>query len=394
MNKPFNIIIMNHLRPVGGPCGYLYNLQASLQENDIDSINILSLGMTPPKNPAKKRPIKSFIRQLKLKYTPSSFRFKYLINKQENSYASFFSSIQHDLKDSKLNHFHGGTTDFYYYMKTHPGSSSLNVITSHSPELPHVELLSALQDNQYSSATAEKLYSHQKMIDIYAFKNADYIIFPCEEAVSPYDKFIDEHSIDRSKFRYIITASKPITFKLSRSEFRTRHGIPENATTLAYIGRKNEIKGYNIFCQAAVNLQHAKNFIFLSAGGGAIKTPKIGNIIDFGWTDDPGSILNACDYLVAPNRDTYFDLGIIQALSLNKPVITTPTGGNRWFLDKNLDIIFTDYDADKLATTISKLRPVNSNSNKDFFDKYLDNKHFAKNYLTLYESLTNENSTR
>lgn len=390
MNKPFNIIIKSHLGPVGGPNGYLYNLDASLKESDIDLIRIISTGLTPQKKIRKKNKLKSLIRFLKLKYTPSSIRYNYIIGKEKKAYDEFFNSIQKDISDSKINNFHL-TNDFYYYKKTQASNLTPTAIMSHSPELPHIELLKALEDNRYSKATATKLFNRQKMIDIYAFKNADYIIFPCEEAVSPYDEFIEKYSIDRNKLRFVITSSRPISFKIPRDEFRAKYHISDDTTVLAYIGRKSKIKGYNIFCQAALNLNKEKDFMFLSAGGGAIKTPKTNNIIDFGWTNDPGSILNACDYVIVPNSDTYFDIAIIQALSLNKTIITTPTGGNRWFVDKNLNMIFIDYDADQLTKCIRELRQVSNTLNKDFFDQYLSNKHFAKNYLDLFNSIINEN---
>ena len=182
-----------------------------------------------------------------------------------------------------------------------------------------------------------------------------------------------------------------MTFKISRDEFRSMHGISKDTIALAYIGRKNKIKGYDVFCQTALNLKKSDKFVFLSAGGGVIKTPQSSNIIDFGWTSDPGSILNACDYVVAPNKETYFDLGIIQALSLNKPIITTPTGGNRWFMNKEVNMTFINHDVNELTECIANLDKSEDDLNVDFFRKYLDNSSFAKNYLSFFESISNEN---
>lgn len=393
MNKPYNIVLKNPLGPIGGPSGYLHNLDISLKESNIELINIISTDATENRSKKKKKRLKSILNPIKLKLTPSSLRYKRIVKREKKAYVDFYDSIQNQLSNSKLNHFHI-TNDFYYYKTTQPEDTAISVLMSHSPEPRHKEMLKLLQDSGNSKSTTSKLYNHQKMIDIYAFKNADYIIFPCKEAASPYDRFFDENSIDRSKFRYIITSSRPISFSTPKDEFRSTNNISKDSIVLAYIGRRTEIKGYNIFCQAALQLCNDKRFVFLSAGSGAIKTPKSENIIDFGWTDDPGTLLNACDYLVVPNKNTYFDLGIIQALSLNKPVITTPTGGNRWFSDKNINIHYVDYDSKKLAEKIKQLKPVHDNLNRDFFEKNLDNKHFAKNYLNLYKTIVNENMER
>ena len=120
MSKPFNIVLKSHIKPVGGPSGYLYNLRESIQESNINSIRILSPDVPVRTNSVAKRKsrIKLLIRDLKLKYTPASIRYSYLKKKEKRSYANFYPSIEKELKDASLNNFHG-TTDFYYYKKKH-----------------------------------------------------------------------------------------------------------------------------------------------------------------------------------------------------------------------------------------------------------------------------------
>jgi glycosyltransferase involved in cell wall biosynthesis len=101
------------------------------------------------------------------------------------------------------------------------------------------------------------------------------------------------------------------------------------------------------------------------------------------------SVFFASDLIVAPNRDTYFDIGIIQALSLDKPILTTDTGGNSWFKDKDLNIYFADCCNLKSFVDIIKNTPIYSNvpKNKLFFEQNLNVDNFALNYNKVYDDI-------
>lgn len=391
MSATFAVILKDHLRPAGGPSGYLYNLQESLETNKIEQIHLLTLGAPTKKKSAKKKPFKAFIKSLKVKFLPVSIRQRHIRHKEQLSYEAFFASIEKALEASSIYHFHH-TKDLYYFKKLYPQDDTTTLLMSHAPEPPYIELAKAYQGDGYSEKEAAQLASPQKEMDILAFRSADHIVFPCEEAVSPYTAFFKEHDIDTHRLRYVLTASKPLRYMLERSTFRERYDIPEQKLLFAYIGRRTHIKGYDIFCEAARALERDERFMFIAAGSGAIASPDTKNFIDMGWTDDPGSILNAADYLVVPNRDTYFDLGIIQAFSLNTALITTATGGNRWFLDKELDIRFIEPDPQGLVESLETLERTTSKRNIDFFKSHLDNAHLAPNYLTMFQAILREHS--
>lgn len=386
MTSPYNIILKDTLKPAGGPSGYLYNLKISLKQNNISSISLLSYGEEVKEKPSKKKPLKEFIKSLKVKLLPIFLREKHLRKKETKEYKNFYASIEDKLKNSKINLFHN-TKDFYYFKKMYPKNTSISLLMSHSPEPSHTELYQVYLGDGYTKKQALYLSKHLKEINIFAFNSADYIIFPCKEAVSPYDDFFKEFNINRDKLRFILTSSQVLEKKLSSTEFKKEHNINTNKILFAYVGRKTKIKGYDIFCKAAKLLENDNRFLFIAAGNGPIPTPKLNNLIDFGWTNDPGSIINAVDYLIVPNRDTYFDLGVIQAFSLNTALLTTATGGNRWFIDKDLDINFFNPDANDLAKTIQKLNKPTGEKNRIFFDNYLDNRHFALNYLKLFQEI-------
>lgn len=52
---------------------------------------------------------------------------------------------------------------------------------------------------------------------------------------------------------------------------------------------------------------------------------------EVGWTNDSQSIIAASDVFVLPNRETYFDIIMLEVLSCGKIVIASRTGGNKYF---------------------------------------------------------------
>ena len=133
---------------------------------------------------------------------------------------------------------------------------------------------------------------------------------------------------------------------------RRKYGIPDDALIVCYVGRHNEIKGYDALKSAATGLLAQDDVWFLVAGR---EGPLFGcdhpRWIEVGWTDDPHSLMAASDVFVLPNRETYFDLIMLEALSLGQIVIASRTGGNKYFERFNSPGIFL-YDE---PTEINKL---------------------------------------
>lgn len=377
-----SIIFKGILEPKGGPSGYLYNLQESIELNNINDINIISMNESEQQKESFLNKIKSFLK--------NKIKLPHLL--QEKRKLGFYNKLLNDnlvqIKNSQILHFHT-TQDLYYFSKIYDLAKHKVLLMSHSPEVPNIEVFNIFTSQGYSQSEAALKQSLQKEADVFAFQNADYLIFPCEGATNPYENFFAENKIDKSKLRYVITASKPLIPKISTDEFKSKYSIPENRKIISYIGRKNKIKGFDIFCAIAERLKNDYRFYFISAGTGDIAAPIQENFLDIGWTDDPASLVNVTDIQIVPNRDTYFDLGIIQALSLNTKVLTTNTGGNSWFVDKNIDMFFAD--ANNLDSFIKLLDDeTNYEINKkniNFYNNVLHNNYFAKNYSDLYKEI-------
>lgn len=371
------MIIYDYLAKKGGPAGYLYNLR------DSERLKMISRGIVVNTNKKEKKfkRLRKYIKDLKhfLK-----------IERKHNKFKSFFHENKESINNAQINHFHSSIN--YYECNKYLNNDSIKILTTHSPQPTYLELKDSLLQEGISKKIIDKRISKQREIDIFSLNDADYVVFPCKEALSPYEEFFDEINFDYSKLRYVLTGVEPLEFKQSKEDFFSKYNIDKNKKIISYIGRKNLIKGFDRFLDIAKEFEGNEQILFVCAGVG-METPDRENILDIGWTTDPGAIINASDFVLVPNRDTYFDINMIQILSIGTPVITTLTGGNRWF-NKFSDInMFYFENSSNLKSLIEEKinNDYDLNTNKNFYEEYFTTKIFEDNYVKLYDQLIKEN---
>ncbi len=241
-------------------------------------------------------------------------------------------------------------------------------------------------------------------IDRYCFERADFIIFPCEEAEEPYADnwpFFKDFKLNNSeKFRYILTGIMQAKAGVKRDEILSRYNIPKNDFVISYVGRHNTVKGYDLLKEIASKyFEKDENAWLISAGleypFTRLNHPRWKEI---GFTKDPHSLISATDVFVLPNRVTYFDIVMIEILSLGQIVIASRTGGNKVFEKMNLKGVLLYDTIDEAVDLISKVRSMSSEEkerlsaeNIKFYNKYLSNSAMYDNYIQLLKSLLNEN---
>lgn len=109
--------------------------------------------------------------------------------------------------------------------------------------------------------------------------------------------------------------------------------------------------------------------------------------IEIGFTKDPYSLISAGDVFVLPNNETYFDLVMIEVLSLGKIVIASRTGGNKYYEKAGAKGVFL-YDTlaeaeelvDKVKAMSKEERKKLEKENRCFYEKYLTSTVFYENY--------------
>ena len=372
------------LAPKGGQLGYNYNLKEGLSQIDGDSnirIDYIDtknndIVIRDKINNIKNKFLKKIVFTLKRTY--KYFRFFYLPKKCK-------SRVSLDSYDAV--HFHS-TIDLFSARNSLKNYKGKVILTSHSPTLLSKETRDVL--TWFEKIIFFWIFGGLKLIDKYSFKRADVIFFPCKDAIEPYyhscKKF--EKWICNKQIEYILTGSRNLDANVSREELLKKYNVPYDSFIVSFIGRHNKIKGYDRLKKWFVELQkNYHNVYFLIAGKEEpIKGIKNKKWIEIGWTKDPYSIIKASNLFILPNRETYFDLVLLEALSLGTPCLISNTGGNKHFsnYDNSNVMIFDDNNFyDKFKNAYNEYSPysnIDFEKNIEIFNRNFSLKIFAENY--------------
>jgi len=169
---------------------------------------------------------------------------------------------------------------------------------------------------------------------------------------------------------------------LSREQIREKYNIPNDAFVVSYVGRHNHVKGYDLLQKAAEEVWRKEpNVYFLIAGKEfPIRGLRDKKWIEVGWTNIPGNIVNASDVFVLPNRRTFFDLILLEVMSIGKPIIASFTGGNK-FVSRQTNGIIT-FEKENIADLVKKILDLSLLSRDELERLGLENKILYNNYYT------------
>lgn len=374
----------NEVKNTGGPSGYLWNLEKYLKIYNNENM----IFEFKKKGKKKKKRFKLY-RSIIKRFYNGIRRVEKLLNlklkSDENIDINYLNSFDYI-------HFHS-TLDIYKNKKFLNKFKGKVILTSHSPQLSSEEVLDKLEDNIRKNLE-KKFIEKYKRYDYFAFERADYIIFPCKEAMEPYLKDLRIKNILENKFNKILFVPTGINgqiIKKDKNYFKEKFKIPENAYVITYIGRHNKIKGYDImieFGRQLLNKYEDIYFIIAGQQDGKIPSPINNRWIECGWTSEGLNIIKNCDLFILPNRETYFDLIFLEALSQNTTILCSDTGGNKFFKKYKSNKIFYFKD-NNINDAINNFKYIYSNKekielsqdNKKIFENYFTVNNFGKNYI-------------
>lgn len=386
MNNKKILIWMSEsqLKPVGGPSGYLYNIKQFIDSNKtINNIDFL-----PPTN-----------NEVSVRNNIISFFIKNIL------FLNFWSLKSFLLKKNKLPskvdlsmydiiHFHD-TISLFKARDSIDKFSGQVLLTSHSPEPLHKELI----NNNYAifkNRQKKALLNILNFIDKFSFLRADYIMFPCEEAKEPYldwPFFNNIINIKNEKFIYCPTGSSEVKVISSKKDIRKKFNIKSDGFVISYVGRHNSIKGFDNLKKIGKEiLNKFPHVYFLIAGKEApMKGLDHSRWVEVGYTKDPHSLINASDLFILPNKQTFFDLILLEVLCIGTKILATHTGGNKFFkkFNKiNMEFFNNEEDAiNKVSLLINQKSNVDLNINKEVFNKNFTNSVFISNYNKILNNL-------
>lgn len=376
------------LKPEGGPAGYLYDLNQELKKESISWIDFVEASDGAAKRMVYKlpTPLKNKLVGLK-RYLTRNDVLKALNDGPKKGFAS--------LDGYDIVHFHS-TLEMYLAKDLLSDYRGKVLLTSHCPKVAFKEVIEDYTSKK-DYLKHKKEYDKLEIIDEYAFNRADKIIFPCEYAEEPYyhtwNKYEKIHKDNKDKYVYIPTGIVPIsTDGFSREGVRRKYNIPDNKFVVCYIGRHNNVKGYDQLKEIAKEIfEHGKDICFLVAGKEEpLKGINDPNWIEAGWIENPNELIFASDVFILPNKETYFDLILLQVMSIGKPVVLTNTGGNKYFKQFNSrGMFFYDYgnikEAVKNILELSETNPESlldgGSQNRKIFEREFTIAKFTKKYV-------------
>ncbi len=378
----------NFLAPTGGARGYLYSLKKGLESIDNNTISVEFLpgmqSIQTIRNYSKKtrNPV---IRILLNVYR----RIKHI--KTILSILYCYKTPPIDIFQYDALYFHS-TSDIYTIRKSLKKYKGVIFLTSHCPQPPADERIEG--SSKIELFFFGHFYKKLSNVDEFAFKRADVIVFPCDYSEEPYYKYWKSYSdIKREKksnFKYLLTGTFPARVETSKDVIRSKYNIPKNAFVISYVGRHNEVKGYDKLKSIGEKiLNKYNNVYFLIAGKeGPIKSLKHDRWIEIGWTTEPHSYTASSDVFLLPNKETYFDLVLLEVLSIGIPIIASSTGGNRNFSNNEGIFLYEEEETaikiiENLISKSYEERCTIGEKNIMLYKECFTPEVFAKNFLSL-----------
>lgn len=382
----------SHLANIGGPQGYLYNICQYLEKNPSDEIFFL-----PEEN--FKRSILDIVifgffhllhliipkqGTLRMYLTMITFGLKRHLTKKEKNFYNSFDYIHVHNPNYVLSYFYPGS-----------GVSSKIIVTSHSPEPLADELCERFAPGYIKKHPKIRQYFLQKEVKAYDIANK--IMFPVKEAREPYELLstIHKETFKRNehKFFYVPTALCQTDMISQNDHILERYAIDAKELKLCYVGRHTTVKGYDFLKESAAAVWQALPNAHYIIGG--TESPLTGvqdkRWHEMGWVNTP-SLLNEVDAFILPNRNTYFDLILLEILRQGTPVILSRTGGNKWFENKGLRglLFFNAGDTAQLVQQINRIDNFKKTGQlndikkeiREFFQREFSMEKYIERYLT------------
>lgn len=394
-----NILIFmkeSDLKPAGGPAGFCYNIF-----HEVEKQNIVEIKFLPGEDSAHMKRVDLY-RQITSKF-PKWFNAAQIAYRRKKDYQRMIKSPKfHDIDFNLYDavHFHS-TISLYKYRRDLECYRGKVLLTTHSP-VPQFQEIYAELPTEIEKKLYRKFYSTLDQIDEYAFNRADYVLFPCEDAEESYlknwNKYQKIHNqlYTDGKLKYIATGILPKKVLRDRKQVCEELSLNPESFIISYAGRHNHVKGYDLLQQIAQKLwRGGKDFHFIICG----KESPIHGLNDFrwteiGWTTDSQSYIAASDVFVLPNRETYFDIIMLEVLACGKIIVASRTGGNKYFEKIDAQGVFL-YDTveeainiiKKIALMSNEERRMLENGNRKLFYDYFTTDKYIKEYLKFLSAI-------
>ena len=376
----------------GGPGGYLWNLKQYLDHHAPEYKKQIyyyseSIKETPAKVSLFDRCINAFFRKL-------GFNTIAVLYSMYFTHTTLSNAEIEQIKKYDYVHIHSLPFILRYGLQLKKNGIRI-IYTTHTPELMVDEVMN--NSNLGMSIFERRLINRKVFIkrELFAYKLADHIMFPVkgvEDCDTCMSEDIKTFFNNTSNIFYTPTAILDSKLEKSEQKILSEYNIPSNAKVVCYVGRHTLVKGYDYLKQLASELFKKRDDVYFVIGGSQGFSEPLNNPrwIELGWVNTH-QLLSEVDVFILPNQQTYFDIIALEVLRAGVPLITTPTGGNKYFESINnggLSFIPKADTENAVAIIDSTLEEVLKQKGEKCRSLYLENFTF-KQYLNTYISQIN-----
>lgn len=382
----------------GGPAGYCHNLRDALDAvGGVGRIELLFPDVPYGVSTRGRGFFRTLARGLPLFLLAPLLALRMIvITRFAFRYFGFKQSQLDLMKQADVVVFHDPRLAYAYYTIPKRKASQKVIVMSHSPTDLATELVQNWQE-QYGST---KLWPYIRTIlatlEMKIYLNSNGILAPCKSALDAYFRDIRGREAFFRLPVYELASGVPrLSRRKSTSEVRAGWGIPLERKVVGFFGRHHAHKGYDLFCEAA-RLAHEKGYgelVFIAAGKGYLSSPHhLPNFRHLGYlTEQLPDAIAAVDLVVVPNRVTYFDLLLLEAMSLGKPILTSQVGGSLCINSPGVFYLKELTPSGLLSAILEVLSNPSLNeagrANQDVYAKHYDLRSFGERHLKLAELL-------
>ena len=384
------------LASVGGPVGYMYNIHEYLKEHPINEISFYSDVCAAPsvdksiENITRKSIPKS-IASFLLNFKFMSFIHDLLIYYHRSVLLSEEDRVL--LNNYDFVHVHHLPTLMSLFLKNQIPAKI--IFTTHFPE-PLIDEIANARKCAWILTVLPFIRKNYLKKEAKAISAVYKVLLPVHEAIEAYTnnntvykKLFEE--IDEKLF-FVPTSIYPSEKEVDSKNILAKYYLDNSYLKVCFIGRHNQIKGYDQLKKIAEDLwKKAPNVYFIIGGKEEpLKGLSDRRWIELGWVDT-FALLEEIDVFVLPNKQTFFDLILIEVLRQGVPCVISKTGGNKWFEQYNLegvrlyeysDIKKASYQLNAFLKSKDKgvLESIRR-KNKMFFKEHFTVEKYIKDYL-------------
>ena len=351
---------------IGGPPGYLFNLINSFNKTDCPDLLILDeeKNVNFNQNACLRERIINKIKDI----FPSVRNVLYFFRRGFQYKHKYINIIN----NYKLIHAH--SSEVVLFIRRFCKYRGIIVFTPHRPESIYEEVAHSLSNKRKYSILRVRF----NYIEKESYKLSDAFVFPSKGAEHIYWDFPGYEKYGKDKLHKYLYTGLPIKkVTIEKKEYRKKYGIKGNCFIVTYIGRHSMIKGYDRLVKIYPELKQRGIEVVVAGGKGGIAYPLDSGWHELGYISDVPNLIHASDVIVIPNRNTYFDLIILEALSQGRIVISSNTGGNIDIAKETAALML--FDNNNETELLDLILKVSSLSSNDIMEKEKDAIRFYYN---------------